>query len=282
MDNKPLNPLAKHFRQPAIYYKLPSSGKYWKDGSLLLPANEELPVYPMTARDEIALKTPDALLNGQGVIDVIQSCCPNIKDAWAMPSIDVDATLIAIRIASYGNNMDVDVKCPHCNEGNSYTANLGNILSNLSCPDYQKKVEFNEVAIKLAPQSYFSINETDQIRFEEQQVIKAIGADNLSEEERMKQFSIHMQRIVDLNIKILLDSTEYVQLSDGTIVTDKNYIKEYYDNCEAKLISQVKDRLAELLNQTKLKPMEATCTACEKEISVPLNFDYSNFFVNGS
>jgi hypothetical protein len=61
----------------------------------------------MTTKDEITLKTPDALLNGQGVVNVIESCCPAIKDAWAMPSIDVDATLIAIRIASYGNQMDL-------------------------------------------------------------------------------------------------------------------------------------------------------------------------------
>ncbi len=31
-----------------------------------------------------------------------------------MPSIDVDATLIAIRIASYGNQMDFTSQCPHC------------------------------------------------------------------------------------------------------------------------------------------------------------------------
>ena len=31
--------------------------------------------------DEITFKTPDALLNGQATVDVIQSCIPNIKDA---------------------------------------------------------------------------------------------------------------------------------------------------------------------------------------------------------
>ena len=102
----PQNPLAKHFRQPVIYLKLPSGGAYWPDGSIDLPLNNEIPVLAMSTKDEIVLKTPDALLNGQGVVNVIQSCCPNIKDAWKMPSVDVDATIIAIRIASYGNQMD--------------------------------------------------------------------------------------------------------------------------------------------------------------------------------
>ena len=31
------NPLVKHFRQPALYIKLTSEGKFWKEGSLELP-----------------------------------------------------------------------------------------------------------------------------------------------------------------------------------------------------------------------------------------------------
>ena len=114
MSENSANPLAKHFRQPAIYTKLPSQGEFWPAGALELPANGEVPIYPMTARDEIILRTPDALLNGQGVVDVLQSCCPSVKDAWKLPSIDVDAILIAVRIATYGNQLDVDATCPHC------------------------------------------------------------------------------------------------------------------------------------------------------------------------
>ena len=51
------NPLTQYFRQPAVYVKLPSGGKYYSEGSIVMPANQELPVYPMTAIDEIAYKT---------------------------------------------------------------------------------------------------------------------------------------------------------------------------------------------------------------------------------
>ena len=99
------NPLAKHFRQPALYVKLTSNGSFWPDGSLDLPVTGEIPIYPMTTKDEITLRTPDALINGTSVVKVIESCAPNIKDAWKMPTVDVDSTLIAIRIASYGPKM---------------------------------------------------------------------------------------------------------------------------------------------------------------------------------
>lgn len=55
------NPLKQFFRQPAIYLRLPSNGDFWPAGSLQMTPNSELPVYPMTAIDEITYRTPDAL-----------------------------------------------------------------------------------------------------------------------------------------------------------------------------------------------------------------------------
>ena len=55
-----------------------------------MPENRELPVYPMTAIDEITYRTPDALFNGQAVVNVIHSCVPNIKNAWEIPGTDLD------------------------------------------------------------------------------------------------------------------------------------------------------------------------------------------------
>ena len=73
------NPLKNKIRVAKIYVRLPSSGKYNK-----LPIEfshtGELPVRAMTARDELLLRNPDALLNGDAVEKLIQSCIPEIKD----------------------------------------------------------------------------------------------------------------------------------------------------------------------------------------------------------
>ena len=107
----PNNPLAKHFRQPAIYLKLPSQGKFYPPDGIELSITGELAVYPMTVKDELTLKTPDALMNGEGMADVIRSCCPGIKDPWTIPSVDLDVIFIAIRLASYGKGMDISATC---------------------------------------------------------------------------------------------------------------------------------------------------------------------------
>ena len=110
MDIKRQNPLAKHFRQPILYISLPSQGKWYPADALDVPVNGQLPIYAMTAKDEITMKTPDALLNGASTAHVIESCCPGIKDPWKMPTVDLDTILIAIRLATYGEMMTTPIK----------------------------------------------------------------------------------------------------------------------------------------------------------------------------
>jgi len=104
------NPLQKFFRQPKVYVSLPSKGLYYEPGSLIGDYNN-VPVFAMSGMDEIIMKTPDALFTGEATAKVIESCCPYIKNAKTMPSIDIDALLIAIRIATFGEKMTVTQTC---------------------------------------------------------------------------------------------------------------------------------------------------------------------------
>ena len=119
------NPLTKHFRQPKLYLKLPSGGQYWPEGSLDLPENGEVAVYPMTAKDELVLKTPDALINGESTATMISSCIPNIKNAYDTPSLDLDAILIAVRIATYGEKLTITAPVPNSKWPDNRTISFG-------------------------------------------------------------------------------------------------------------------------------------------------------------
>lgn len=282
MDQKPVNPLRAHFRQPAIYLRLPSGGQFWNSG-LDLPEVGELPVFPMTARDEILLKTPDALLNGQGVIDVIQSCCPNITDAWQMPSVDVDAVLIAIRIASYGGSMPVDTTCPSCNTENTFDVDLNGYIDNIRIPDYNRKFHYDKIRIKIRPQTYASLNETNKISYEQQRVLENIVVDGNEEDTKVKEYRKHITKLVDLNAKLLVDNTEYIEITEtGTIVTDPKFIEEFYFNCDAELCKALQDRLVEISREGAVKPQTGTCSNCSTQYEVSLTFDYASFFANSS
>lgn len=281
MENQRQNPLAGHFRQPAIYLKLPSNGKWWGEGALEMPANGEIPIYPMSTKDEILLRTPDALLNGQGLVDVIQSCCPNIRDAWKMPSVDVDAVLIAIRIATYGNKMSFDSKCPHCKEDNVHEVDLSNPLQTLNCPNYNELLTYKDLKIKFKPQFYFGINKTNMLEFEEQKIINLINATDIEADEKAKEITNSMNRLFNYGIDACTQSTEYIEMGDGTKVTDAEFIKEYYQNAESAVIKLLQGKIADFATQAKAEPLHLGCRECTKPYDVELTFDYASFFGKG-
>lgn len=281
MDSKPANPLAKHFRQPAIYFKLPSAGKFWPSGSINLPPNGEIPVYPMTVQDEITLKTPDALMNGQSQVTVIQSCCPNIVNAWAMPSIDVDATLMAIRIASYGSEMRLGTKCPKCGEEHDYAVDLNIMLAALHSPDYATPVEFNGLKIFLQPQPYSSVNQTGMVNYEEERILQTINNASLDDVNKVKHINEHLARLVDLNYQVIVDSTSSILTAEGIVVTDKEQINEFYRNAANQVTKAVQARLKENTAQLAIPDQDAQCLSCSYNFKLPIIFDYSSFFVDG-
>lgn len=272
------NPLQKHFRSPSIFIKLPSQGEFWPDNSLMLSLNGELGVYPMTTKDEIMIRTPDALLNGNGVVSVIQSCIPSIKDAWKMPATDVDAALIAIRIASYGNFMEVDTKCPHCEEENTYNVDLHPILSAIATPDFHEIHTIDGLSFKFKPRAYFELNKTNLVNFEEQKLIDTIRNADLSDSEKTAQFTEHLLRLVDLTNQLFVDSTEYIQTAEGVKVTEPAFINDYYKNSGRKITTQVKEILEKHIEISKVKPVDMACSNCKKSFKASITFDHSNFF----
>ena len=279
MANPANNPLFKHFRQPAIYIKLPSGGNYYADSAIVFPVNGDIPVLPMTVKDELTLKTPDALLNGVGMIEVVKSCCPNIKDPWQMPAVDVDPVFIAIRLASYGPSMDIATGCPHCSESNEHSVDLRVILDGYKPADFSRPAFISELKIQFKPQTYFDINQINLINFEEQRLIDSvINNQNLSEVEKKSKFEESFEKLKQMNISVVRASIESITTEEGVEVKDVKLIDEFLDNCSREVYTQIKDAITKLTDDNKIKPMTLTCSECTKEYENTLIFDQSNFF----
>lgn len=285
MDNNAsaqINPLSKYFRQPSIYIKLPSGGAFWPEGSLDLQVTGEVAVYPMTTRDEVTLRTPDALMNGSGVVDVIQSCCPSIKNAWLMPNVDVDAVLIAIRIASYGSTMEIETRCPHCQEPNNHGLDLQNCLSGIRSPDYNRPIAVGRLMINLKPMQYFGQNRSSTVDFEEQKMLQALERADIDDETRSAQIYASMQRLIRINTDTLTASTASIVLDDGTVVTDLAFIGEFYAKSASTMVKEIQEKLAEFNQIAGIKPQKVSCGECTQPYEVPVTFDYASFFASGS
>lgn len=281
MANPVNNPLFKHFRQPAIYLKLPSGGRYYPDGAIDLPVTGDIPVYPMTVKDELTLKTPDALMNGQGIVDMVKSCCPNIKDPWMIPTIDLDPIFIAIRLASYGHGMDIITTCPHCKTKNEYTIDLRRILDGAKGSGFENPVKIDGLTFKFKPQQYKHVNNANLITFEEQRLVDSIiNNTSLSDEQKKAQFDISFEKITKMNVDTVVSSIEHITIDDGTVVSDPAQIVEYLNECSRKTYNDIRESVLKAINSNKLDDLELTCDnpECGKEYKSELSFDQANFF----
>ena len=279
------NLLNKYFRQPAIYVSLPSGSNY--PPHVITPTQTgELGVMPMTAKDEIRFKTPDALMNGQGVVDVIQSCVPEIKDAWQIKSYDLDTILIAIRIATYGETMDIKFNVPKVNETVSHSINLPAILDQLKTTKVDADITLDDgLKITVRPLTYNDMTSTSLQTFTQQKMYTAIQDSQLPDEDKAKRFNEAFKTLTELNASIILKNIAKVTMQDGTEITDPVHIKEFVENANAVLVKEIEDKLTKLRGQGAVKPLKIKAT--EEQIKkgapatyeVPVTFDTSNFFV---
>jgi hypothetical protein len=283
MQNSQENPLQKYFRQPKIYLQLPSEGRYYPENSIEIPESGELPVYPMTARDEIMIKTPDALLNGETTTTVIQSCVPSIKNAWHIPLIDLDAILIAIRIATYGETMPVNIKVPVTGEDKEYDVNLREALDQLYGQTYDDVVQLPELQIHLRPLNYKEFTETSLKTFEEQRIFNAVTNQEIPESKKLETFNASFRKLTELTIFTLENSIAQIDTQEG-VVTDPKFIKEFVENADKTMFEKVTDHVEEQRQKFSVKPMQVQATPEEIEkgvpetFEVPIAFDQSNFF----
>ncbi len=271
------NPLKQYFRRPSIYIKLPSGGQSYSTDVIDMPNGGEIPIYPMTAIDEITARTPDALFNGHAVAEIISSCVPCIKDPWQINNIDLDAIIMAIRVATSGEDMDIMSTCPKCNNEGKFGINLVKLLAEQKNIDYNKTLKVRDLEIKFKPLTYTDKNKTNLAQYEIQKMLVMLE-DMDDPEEKKKLTSNAMKRLNDIMSETYTSTIEYIKTPE-TVVDNKEYIKEFLDNCDKNTSNAIKEFSTTLNEQNKLKPLHIRCTACSNEYEQPLVLNVTDFFV---
>ncbi len=279
------NPLQKYYRQPAIYIKLPSGGKYYPKEVFTPTETGEIPILPMTAKDELTFKTPDSMINGQATVDVIKSCVPNLLDPWKMVNYDTDAVLLAIRIATFGETMDVSYTIPGAEDKQTSTVNLPALLEDLG------KVTLEDYAttskgfkVKIQPLDYKTLTKVQIAKFEQQKMYGTINSSTLTEDQKQTAFAKSFETLNTVNFSLLLDSIQEITTPDGVVVTDRQQIIDFVNNADTVTVREIEEKLTALRLQAQMKPIKVKAT--EEQIKkgvpatfeVPITFDNSNFF----
>ena len=275
------NPLQKYFRQPKVYISLPSKGMYYENGALQGDHNN-MPVFSMTGMDEIIFKTPDALLNGESTVKVIESCCPYIISGDKVPSIDIDAILVAIRIATYNEILDISHTCSECEHETDYEISLSKILDYFNQQTYDGTIVIGELTIVLRPLNYKEVTEFNIENFKLQKMLFQLNQTSTSDEdgsaEKTKSIQADIYRTIsEIQVKLFIKSIESIKVGNE-IVEDIEYISEWLQNSERGFFQEIKKKLEKNKELWEIPKQHIKCDNCQHETDVAITLDPSNFF----
>ena len=273
-----MSALSKHFRQPKLFIQLPSNGKWWSIGSLSLPDNKEIPVLSMTGKDDLLLKNADALMNGAATVDMIQSCCPNIKNAWDVPRSDLDYILLAIRIATYGPNLKLESKCPHCSSINDNEVDCRWIMENIEQPDWEKVSTINDLTFELKPLNFKEINSFNIDSYEENRMLQQLAQPNITTEQRAEIISNTMKKIAKNVNSRLAHSIAAIITPEFEKVTSHIEITEFIVQSDKDMFDKIKNLINDYVTGYKLPKLKVQCESCNQTYDTTIDFDPANFF----
>ena len=269
------NPLTQYFRHPVLHVALPSQGKFYPKNSIDLIDNNQYPVLALTRQDELVFMTVTGQVNGASMASVIQSCVPNIKNAWKMPAVDIDKLLVAIKIATHGAVLTVDTQCPNCETANPVSVDLQKAIDEISAADYSTPVKIGELEIYLHPITFQQLWDNNQIEFNEEEIVAMLENDATDKETKSAKIDQLLERIRTLTTQVLSQNIHLVK-TPAAQVQDPEHIAEWLRNCDRSVYTTLQDSIAAYTADTQIKPVDVACSACATKYSHAYTLDMSN------
>lgn len=278
------NPLKRLYRHKSYYTQLPSGGRFYN--KIKLSVDGEIGVMPLTAADEIKLKSPDALFNGEALVDLFRSCVPDIGDPENIPTCDIDPLLIAIRAASTeSGEIEISSQCTNCNETESYQIDLKNILATVKPIPKDTSVTLADgVSVEVRPSPLSTTTKTQVEAFFQYRMQQALNNDDLDNEAKAKIFDEALMSSISLQIAQVADSIVSVTLpaedddTDNILVDNYEHISDWARNMDRETHKIITDKIKELNRSGIDSEVAVQCPHCEHNYKTKIELNPANFF----
>jgi hypothetical protein len=277
------NPLQQFFRQPSVYLRLPTGGRWYTTDVVETTEDCELAVYPLSAMNDIMLNTPDAMLNGQALENVIRDCAPGIKNVKRFMLPDLEALFLAIKSASNNGKMDLDRKCPQCQAENTYELNCQHLLdAATSVNDDDLSIRFgDDLVVYVTPYDFEMRQMFMKREFEEEKLFRNINAqgDAVDEMTKASLMAESVERLSRVTFTLVSRSIEKILLvKSNTVVTDREHINEWLVGITKPQAEMVMEAVDKINKVGIAKSLTVTCTSCGHSWEDALSFDPASFF----
>jgi len=254
------NPLLAQLRIPGETFKLPSGGIFYNNNELDESViNGEVYVYPMTAIDEITIKTPDKLFSGDAIVDIFAHCIPQIKNPRMMFSKDIDFLLVCLRMLSYGQTISLTA-----------THNCTN------AKEHSYDVELREFIAKSKSIDPTTITQLFTVTMDNGQVVHLQPArfgDIVRFYQSLDRTDTNSQEVDYEKLKITMIENVVGMIHDVNNITEKSFITEWLKSIPVKWTYKIGDAIGASSDWGPNFKATVICTDCNQpyEISAPIN-----------
>lgn len=261
-----VNPLIARVRVPGQTFPLPSGGLFYTNGELSPDCqNGEVHVYPMTAIDELVMKSVDKVFSGEAVKEIFARCIPQVLKVGALSAKDVDYLLVALRKVSYGSDFTITYQhtCEDAKE-HEYAQSLDTFLQGVKSVNAVTKdqvFEFklpNGQIVKYSPASY-----NDMVRLYQTQHADLMRGEEPSAEEQL-------ERAIDSVVTLV-----------GAVddITDRAMIKEWLKSIPISWLRDISTGAQPTTTWGVSFEVDLVCKDCKEPLRVPTPLNPISFFI---
>ena len=287
------NPLNSFFRKSKFNIDLPSRGR-WYPKNALAPTvtNGNVAVFPMTAADEAKFKIGDATLTGNGIFDLIRSCIPDIRQPELAPMCDLDAILLAVRRASYGDNMKFTVKVPETTLLREMTLNLSTMAAEKfgNDADWDDTLEITDadtgkvLTVKVKPINLKTLFGHSKTMMRVQQMsVKMAEADDVADDAKLESLTENIHNLSQVNITMVADSIESLETEDFNTRNPAD-VRNLLGQIDVSYFNEMQQHIDKQRKKIGLQDTVVTSTPEERAAGAPetwvaeINFTTAEFF----
>lgn len=266
-QNITINPLLTRVRVPGQTFPLPSRGLFYTSGELAPDVVDgELHVYPMTAIDELVMKSVDKVFSGQAVKEIFGRCIPGVTNPGALSAKDVDFLLVALRKVSYGPEFAITYKhdCEDAKD-NEYTSSLDSFIQSTKVINpVTKRDQFahtlpNGQIVNFKPATYDDILKVYQTQYS----LEMSGAEN-------EQPEAALERVLE-SVAILIGDV------DGT--SDRGAVIEWMRAIPVLWLRDISTAAQKTTSWGVTFEVPIKCRDCGEELVVPTPLNPISFFI---
>ncbi|SOK58520.1 Lead, cadmium, zinc and mercury transporting ATPase; Copper-translocating P-type ATPase [Yersinia phage fHe-Yen9-04] len=279
-----MNPLSKYTKVETLYTKLVSNDVIKYPAGVLVNNTVECGICARSARDELMFNNPDALMNGEAVVNVIQNCVPNIANARELFVPDVELLLIGIKLATKETEYQIEVNCPECDHHGAFERNLQYLIDSAELIEEQPTLVLEDVGglmLKFKPHTWKEHSEFGLKMFQEQKKAQLLEGADLSDDDKIKQFTSVFESMTQLSFDMIVANIESIETVDQIVVTEREFINDWLGKQPAFILKQIREKSDYINNVGVTHEMDVGCSKCGHEWKLEnLQFDPSSFFVS--